>query len=212
MLPSRIRPSHSPNPTMGCERAKTASPQEYARLSRGSLGRPYVLESGALAESDTLWSYAFRVVIPLLTIAGGFFTYFIRKSMEDRSVNRAILAEVNRLITIVRRHYDWWEPLKSHHSHPLIPFSYAVYKQHVKNVGVLERDLVGAVVQFYGYLQFINDVQARRKRFENTADFEGIYTRSLETFLDLFEHRFDEEFKQLNWTLEKRGEHSTWKI
>jgi hypothetical protein len=165
-----------------------------------------------MVESETLWSYIFRVVIPLLTIAGGFFTYFIRKSMENRSVNRAILAEVNRLITAVRRHYDWWESLKLRPSRPLIPFSHDVYEQHVKNVGVLKKDLVGAVVQFYGYLDFINDVQARRKRFENVADFEAVYSGSLKRFLDLFEHRFDDEFRQLSWTLERQGAHSTWKI
>jgi hypothetical protein len=82
----------------------------------------------------------------------------------------------------------------------------------VKNVGVLGKDLVGAIVQFYGYLQFINDLQTRRKRFENVADFEAVYSSALGKFLDLFEHRFDDEFRQQSWVLEKRGAHSTWKI
>src|SRR6266852_7145838 len=101
---------------------------------------------------DSTWSYILQVVIPLITIAGGFLTYFIQRRSEDRSVNKAILAEVNRLITAVRRHYDWWGSMTARRSDPLVPFSYAVYKQHVKNVGVLQSDLVGAVVQFYGYL------------------------------------------------------------
>jgi hypothetical protein len=171
-----------------------------------------MLESWSMTAPDSIWSYVFRVVIPLLTIAGGFFTYFIRKHLEERSVNKAILAEVNRLITAVRRHHDWWTSLTSRNPHPLIPFSYSVYKQHVKNVGVLDEDLVGAVVQFYGYLQFVNDLQSRRKRFEHQADFEAIYTNSLKNFLDLFEHRFDAEFRQQSWTLERQGAHSTWKI
>src|SRR5229473_3922957 len=121
---------------------------------------------------DSTWSYILQVVIPLITIAGGFLTYFIQSRSEDRAVNKAILAEVNRLITAGRRHYDWWGSLTARISKPLVPFSYAVYKQNVKNVGVLAEDLVGAVVQFYGYLQFINDLQIRRKRFENDSDFE----------------------------------------
>lgn len=161
---------------------------------------------------DSTWSYILQVVIPLITIAGGFLTYFIQRRSEDRAVNKAILAEVNRLITAVRRHYDWWGSLTARISEPLVPFSYAVYKQHVKNVGVLQSDLVGAVVQFYGYLEFINDIQIRRKRFEKDADFEAIYTSALKNFLDLFEHRFDNEFKQHNWTFERYGTHVTWKI
>jgi len=171
-----------------------------------------MLESAPVAAPESIWSYVFRVVIPLVTIAGGFFTYFVRKYLEERSVNRAVLAEINRLITAVRRHYDWWVALTSRHPHPLVPFSYAVYKQHVKNVGVLKKDLVGAVVQFYGYLQFINDLQTRRKRFENGAYFEAVYTGSLKNFLELFEHRFDDEFKRQSWTLERQGTHTTWKL
>jgi hypothetical protein len=72
--------------------------------------------------------------------------------------------------------------------------------------------LVGAVVQFYGYLQFINDLQTRRRRFENAANFEAIYTGSLKNFLDLFEHRFDDEFEHQKWTLEKQGAHTRWKM
>jgi hypothetical protein len=171
-----------------------------------------MLESAPVAAPESIWSYVFRVVIPLVTIAGGFFTYFVRKYLEERSVNRAVLAEVNRLITAVRRHYDWWTPLTSRHLHPLVRFSYAVYEQHVKNVGVLKKDLVGAVVQFYGYLQFINDLQAKRRRFENGANFEAVYTSSLKNFLELFEHRFDDEFKRQSWTLERQGTHTTWKL
>lgn len=171
-----------------------------------------MLESGPMNTPDSIWSYVLRVVVPLLAIAGGIFTYFVRKYSEEKSVNKALLAEINRLITAVRRHHDWWASLTSRESHPLIPFSYAVYKQHVKNVGVLKKELVGAVVQFYGYLQFVNDLQSRRKRFENHAHFDAIYTNSLKNFLDLFEHRFDAEFEQQSWTLEKQGAHSTWRV
>lgn len=165
-----------------------------------------------MTSPESAWSYILRVIVPLLTVAGGILTYFIRKRSADKSVNRAILAEINRLITAVRRHYDWWESLESRPSHPLIRFSHNVYKEHVKNVGVLDKDMVGAVVQFYGYLGFINDLQAKRKRFENSSHFEAIYASSLKNFLDLFEHRFDNHFYQQSWTMEKQGPHSTWKI
>lgn len=190
-------------------------PQDEACSANASVGceRAEITDmSPAMNAPDSIWSYVFRVVVPILAIAGGIFTYFVRKHSEERSVNKAILAEINRLITAVRRHHDWWTRLPSPAPHPLIPFSYAVYKQQVKNVGVLREDLVGAVVQFYGYLQFLNDLQSRRKRFENQADFESIYKNSLKNFLDLFEHRFDAEFMQQSWTLESQGTHSTWKV
>jgi hypothetical protein len=161
---------------------------------------------------DATWSYIVQVVIPVITMVGGVFAYFIQKHSENRSVNKAILAEVNRLITAVRRHHDWWGSMTARRSDPLVPFSYAVYKQQVRNVGVLRGNLVGAVVQFYGYLEFINSIQIRRKHFEKDADFEAIYTSALKSFLDLFEHRFDAEFRRQNWIFERYGTHSAWKI
>lgn len=165
-----------------------------------------------MSTPDSPLTYLIQVVVPIITVVGGIVAYFLQRYLDDRSINKAILAEVNRLITAVRRHHDWWESLSEPKAEPLIPFSYAVYKENVKNIGVLQRSLVGAVVQFYGYLQFINDVQSKRLRFKKAADFEARYTSALKNFLDLFENRFDDEFEHQRWKLETQGPHTRWRM
>jgi hypothetical protein len=165
-----------------------------------------------MAPADSTWTYIIQIVVPVITVVGGVVAYFIQKYSEKRAVNRAILAEVNRLITAVRRHHDWWILQTARHSKPLVLFSYAVYKQQVTNVGVLRKNLVGAVVQFYGYIRFINNLQKTRKDFENAAEFEAIYTGALENFLELYENRFDKEFTRQGWKSEKHGAHTRWRL
>jgi|SRR5580658_834270 hypothetical protein len=115
----------------------------------------------------------------------GFAFYFIRKSWENGSVNRAILAETGRLFSVIKAHEEFWQnrvndETTSHHQ--LIPFSHAVYDKQVKNVGVIRRNLVEKVVRFYGYVDYINDFQKLRKGYEeagHTKEFNRTYLHML---------------------------------
>lgn len=137
-------------------------------------------------------------VITLLSTAAGFFW---RKHLERRSINRAILAEIRRILIVARKHRDWWaKRIKEEDTnHPLIPFSHAVYSQQVANIGALTNRLVARAVTFYGYVGFINSLQAARPEYgaEKKADFDQRYLGTLTTFLEDYEHAFDKDFESI---------------
>jgi len=122
----------------------------------------------------------------------GFVFYFIRKLWENSSVNKAILAEAKRLLSVAREHKKFWQERVADNTtghHPLIPFSHVVYDKQVKNVGVIKRGLVAEVVRFYGYVDYINSFQALRKQYEDaghTGEFNKMYLRTLETLVETF--------------------------
>jgi hypothetical protein len=124
------------------------------------------------------------------------------KILDARSVNHAVLAEIKRLIQVVDTHRDWWARCVAAHdtNYPLIPFSHAVYTAQVQNVGVLRRAIVVRTVQFYGYLDFLNSLQASRDKFiaaGKSADFDKMYAESLDSFTRTYGHAFKAEFAEL---------------
>jgi hypothetical protein len=124
------------------------------------------------------------------------------KFLDARSVNHAVLAEMKRLIQVVDTHREWWAKLVAAHdtNYPLIPFSHAVYTAQVQNIGVLKRPIVVRTVQFYGYLDFLNSLQASRDKFiaaGKSADFDKLYADSLDSFTRAYAHAFKAEFAKL---------------
>lgn len=128
--------------------------------------------------------------------------FFWRKRLEQRSINRAILAEIRRILTVVRQHRDWWAKRVElgNTDYPLIPFSHVVYSQQVPNIGALTNRVVAKAVTFYGYVGFINSLQAARPQYnekEKKAEFDKMYLGTLTTFLKDYEHAFDKDFEDM---------------
>ncbi len=111
----------------------------------------------------------------------GFAFYFVRKFWENGSVNRAILAETGRLWDVIKQHMEFWQNRVADNTashHQLIPFTHAVYDKQVENVGVIRRGLVAEVVRFYGYVDYINEFQGLRKKYEaagHAKEFNEMY-------------------------------------
>jgi 5'-nucleotidase (lipoprotein e(P4) family) len=127
--------------------------------------------------------------------------FFWQKWLERRSINRAILAEIRRILIVVRTHRDWWATRVHDEDtdHPLIPFSHDVYSKQVTNIGALTNRLVGRAVTFYGYLGFINSLQKARPKYlakGKGAEFDKRYLGVLTTFLGDYEHAFDQDFER----------------
>jgi hypothetical protein len=126
----------------------------------------------------------------------GLGSHFVQKAAEARSTNRAILAEINRLLTVVKEHRAFWErevEAGTADHHPLIPFSHVVFSGQVANVGVIHRKLVAEVVEFYGYVDYLNSFQALRKDYIGAGhadEFNRMYLRGLKRLLDDFEKVF----------------------
>lgn len=138
----------------------------------------------------------------VLTAILGLGSYFIQKAAEARSTNRAILAEINRLLAVVKEHRAFWErevKSKTTAHHPLIPFSHVVFSGQVANVGVIHRKLVAEVVQFYGYVDYLNSFQVLREKYDkegHTDEFNEMYLRGMKRLLDDFEKVFESAIKE----------------
>jgi len=140
------------------------------------------------------------IIAAIIAFLGTIITFFWQKSLEKRSINRAILAEIQRLIKVVTTHEKWWaERLAAKDTNfPLIPFSHVVYSKQVPNVGALNHRVVANVVTFYGYVRFLNSLQEARPQYlaaQKQAEFDITYHDALKTLLKDFDHAFDEEFK-----------------
>jgi hypothetical protein len=100
---------------------------------------------------------------------------------------------------VVARHKEWLEEcLKAGNNDlPLIPFSTPIYDEQAKNIGLLDRSIVGHVADFYGYVQFLNSLQASRAGYvavNKLPLFEQMYLESLETFCKLNCDVFNQAF------------------
>lgn len=140
--------------------------------------------------------------VAVLTATLGLGSYFVQKAAEARSTNRAILAEINRLLIVVKKHRDRWDEWVKDGkelNHPLIPFSHMVFSAQVANVGVIRHSLVAEVVKFYGYVDYLNSFQALHKTYVeggNAAEFNRIYLASLQQLLDDFAKLFANAVKK----------------
>jgi hypothetical protein len=148
---------------------------------------------------------AITAVISLLGVLTGVILFYWGKKIERQSVNKAILAEIRRLITVVGSHRDWWNDPKNtvNRDVPLIPFSTPIYDEQAKNIGLLDGSVVETVAEFYGYLQFINSLQKSRADYASIKklnQFEEMYPKVLETFCQTYTTAFDEAFQKYGLT------------
>lgn len=154
-----------------------------------------------MSAAETHW-LAPAIYPALIAFVCAVVIFLWRKILEVRSLNRAILAEIERLLKVVRIHRDWWKGRmkKKDMNFPLIPFSHPVYDKQVQNIGVLHGAVVVRAVKLYGYLDFLNSMQESREahiRAGKSEDFNAMYLGVLDKFLAQFETAFDDEFNGL---------------
>lgn len=153
----------------------------------------------------------FAAVIGLI---GSAVRYFRDRADERKRVTQAILGEIRRLLIAIKGHRQfWYEQLKSveeRERFPLIPFSYLVYEEQSKDIGKVEKGLGARVVQFYGYVEYLNTLQSLRKQHTDPKDFDEIYKTALDNCLKDFFGAFDEDLKKRSIPLpESRKEVAT---
>jgi len=142
------------------------------------------------------------VIAAWVAVIGTIVAYWVKKWYEAATVNRAVLAEINRLLVVLKSHEEFWrERLEANDTqHVLLPFTHVVYSEQVKNVGVLRDELVADVVQFYGYVDFLNGLQAARKDYiaaGKSADFDKLYLTALQNCIKLGETSFSKHFAKM---------------
>src|ERR1700730_4813262 len=139
------------------------------------------------------------VIAALIALAATLGASWYDKYAQKKTTNKAILAEIHRLVEVVLDHVRWEG--RRDPKYPLIPFSTPVYTEHVKNIGWVDQDSVALVVKFYGYLGYINCLQALREQYISAGiDFNKQYEDSLERLLNNFRNEFDLAFRKYNIT------------
>lgn len=150
------------------------------------------------ADSRALIGLVGTIAAALIALASAVFVFWRGQALEKRATNKAILAEIYRLIEVVLpKHIEW--PGRHDPNYPLIPFSTRVYDEHLKEIGSLDDDLVAPVVEFYGYLAYINALQSLRdeyKEHRNEEEFKKQYDDSLARLLRNFQGKFDQAFER----------------
>lgn len=143
------------------------------------------------------------ILAALIAGLSAFILYLVRKVSEKRSINRAVLAEIKRLVFLIESHKKWWQWLveeKKDTNYPLIPFSHVVYTEQIKNVGELSPSLIAKTVQFFGYVDFINALQKTREHYINaakSAEFDQKYLEALQHCTGLYGKAFDRDFRKM---------------
>jgi hypothetical protein len=139
------------------------------------------------------------VIAALIAFAATLGASWYDKYAEKRTTNKAILAEIHRMLEVVRDHIHWEG--RRDPKYPLIPFSTPVYTAHVENIGWIHKDIVALVVKFYGYLGYINSLQSAREQYISAGkDFDKQYEDSLNKLLDDYRGKFDRRFEKYDIT------------
>ncbi len=128
-------------------------------------------------------------MIPIwVAIVGGLFSVLVllaKQWFEVRSVNIAVLAEIERLSQVLISHKVWWTGAmgSGNTELPLIPFTTPVFDGQAKSIGQLKHTIVADVVRFYGYIRFVNALQSLRRVYKDLgkeAQFDDQYLHVLE--------------------------------
>jgi hypothetical protein len=137
----------------------------------------------------------------ILTLAGAVFLFRRGKSLEKQSINRAVLAEIHRLLEVVKDHIDWKG--RRDPKFPLIPFATPVYEKHLDNIGSLDDEIVTLVVRLYGHVAYLNSLQGLRRQYDDagkSAEFGEQYEGSLLRLVNEFGNKFDRAFERYRIT------------
>ncbi len=122
--------------------------------------------------------------------------YFFDAYRDKAAIRAAFLVEVDRLLWVIRRHRLWFG---AGQVEPLIPFTTDIYDKQIENAGKLTKSLAIKIVKFYGFVKFLNQIQAQRAAYLAlglSPQFDGFYAGQLKNFEDQFSHMFDEEFRR----------------
>jgi hypothetical protein len=135
----------------------------------------------------------------LVAAAVTLFSLWFQRHQEKLAVTRAVLAEVSRLLAILPRHEAWWQACraKGDTELPLIAFSTDVYDKLSDRLGHLHPRIIATVVNFYGFVKFLNSIQKTRPKYAHAKrldDFAEFYASELAGVATEFRPLLEEAF------------------
>lgn len=144
------------------------------------------------------------VLVAAIGLIAGAIRYFVIKRNAQQSINKALLSEISRLLKVLVRHKKWWDGcIKDGNTDlPLINFSTDVYNTLLKSWGEVNPSYAGNAVRFYGYVKFLNRLQATRvdhtnlKRSDEKPNGMKIFADTYQNALGELERDFKDKFTQ----------------
>jgi hypothetical protein len=131
------------------------------------------------------------LIVPVLV---ALLVYVAERTVERRTITRAILAEIGTLLEITSGHHRWWRKVQGDREkfHALIPFSTPMYDAQASHIGMLKGGRVADVVAFYRWIKFLNSLQQTRTAYTDRNDpaFAKAYESALFKFLNRFSAKF----------------------
>jgi hypothetical protein len=126
--------------------------------------------------------------------------YLYQKWDSRVTLNRALLTEIARMLSVLDSHYRYWlDALKTDASdQPLIPFFIDVYEKTAGNMGDLDREYAMVIVEFYGFIRYLNNLQEARDNFTDSDEFNKRYTETLAKVLSRYSEKFNRAFFKYN--------------
>jgi hypothetical protein len=137
--------------------------------------------------------------VTVLTAATALWLNFSQKKAARKTVNKAILSEISRLLQVLCSHLGLWHNCMKNKNIdlPVIPFNTDVYDNFLKNIGDLDDKYASDAVGFYGYVKFLNLLQKSRTEYiqiEKEKEFSKTYEAALYNLVKNYRDKFDDSF------------------
>lgn len=120
-----------------------------------------------------------------------------QRRREKNNITRALLTEVHAMNVVVGLRFDFWKSVKCEtRLPPLVLVATDVYDHHVDKIGILDKDVTQDIVEFYGYIRFINEFQKTKDEYENSGLRQEFYARYCKTLSEQLAKRGDKVFSK----------------
>jgi len=154
------------------------------------------------AQSDSL------LKILASAIAAAAIAFFFRivnsvldRRRERRNITRALLTEIRRINDVITSHEQWWKNRGSQAPlPPLVPIATNTYNNLAKQIALVDERAAPAIVEFYGYVYFINELQKKKRDYEKKNvphEFYALYAEALHRHLQRYgNHLFQRHYRR----------------
>ena len=121
-----------------------------------------------------------------------------QRKREKNTITRALLREVQALNEVICLRLEWWdkEVTPDKWLPPLIPITTDAFDHLVGKIPKLDQDIAQALIEFYGYIHFINEFQKTKDEHVDHDMGKFYYDRYAEILNDHLAKRGDHAFAQ----------------
>jgi hypothetical protein len=125
----------------------------------------------------------------------------VRESREEKTnITRALLIEIRLLNVAFDKRYNWWidpgqvDPGKW--LPPLVPFATSTFPHLASKIGLLDPKVAQHIVEFHGYVQFINEFQKSQEAHVGKGKSQEFFGRYKGILEEQVRDRGDKLFQQ----------------